>query len=160
MLCNFAIQFRPYKMKVIKELMQNAPSSCTRHDRLRSAAEKMSQSKVTFLPVVDENESVIGTVNYIDLQRMIDSDQFFNDKLCVADVMKTDSGIITAYDDEAAALKVMRNNQSAHLPVVDETNHLKGVVSFITLARRIVQLKQELGKDAEKLKVRGLGLSA
>ena len=140
--------------------MQSAPSSCTMKDRLQSTVEKMSLSKVNFLPVVDENESVIGTINFDDLQRTINSDEFFSDTLRVADVMKTSSGVITSYDDEATALKMMRSTQSAHLPVVDETNQLKGVVSFITLARRIVQLKQELGRDAERLKVRGLGLSS
>jgi CBS-domain-containing membrane protein len=53
----------------------------------------------------------------------------------------------------------MRNNHTFHLPVVDEKNQLKGVVSFMTLARRIVVLKQQLGRDAEKLRVRGLGLT-
>jgi CBS domain-containing protein len=146
-------------MKVIKDLMQSPSSSCSKFDKLQTTADKMSQSKLTFLPVIDENESVIGTVNFNDVQKLINSDQFFSNELSVADVMKTSSGFITAYDDEAAALKIMRNNHTFHLPVVDEKNQLKGVVSFMTLARRIVVLKQQLGRDAEKLRVRGLGLT-
>ncbi|WP_317898045.1 CBS domain-containing protein [Aurantibacillus circumpalustris] len=146
-------------MKAIKEIMQNFPSYCAKQDKLQITADRMSQSKVSFLPVVDENENVIGTVNFEDVQSRINTDKFFDDKLCVGDVMRSESNIITAYDDEATALRMMRNSHTSHLTVVDEKNHLKGVVSFITLARRIVLLKQELGRDADRLKVRGLGLS-
>lgn len=145
-------------MKAIKELMRNFPSSCVKNDSLQVVANQMTISNLEFLPVVDEKMEVIGTITYTDAMVLIGKNE--KTELRVSDVMKTETYSITTYDDEASALKVMRNTHASYLPVVDEKNHLKGVVSFVTLARRIILLKQELRKDAEKMKVQGLGISA
>ncbi|PBQ34406.1 hypothetical protein CNR22_22380 [Sphingobacteriaceae bacterium] len=144
-------------MKAVKDVMRQLPTSCGRNDSLQTVATRMSISKLEFLPVVDVNSEVIGTLIYKDIQIKMSQDNFSN--LLVCDVMKVDALLVNTYDDEASALKLMRNNHASYLPVVDEKNHLKGVVSFVALARRIIQLKQELKRDSERMKVQGLGLS-
>ena len=139
--------------------MQKHPTSCHKNDTLHDAAFRMSLSASSFLPVVNENEELVGTITNKDVQRAIEMKDLTKDNLLVGDLMHAESYSVNAYDDEAAALKTMRKNNTSHLPVVDDKNQLKGIVSFITLARRIIQLKNDLKKDDEKLRVRGLGLS-
>ena len=140
--------------------MQPFPSSCGMQDSLLATAQRMLLSEIDFLTVVDVKHHVTGTITYLDVNKALIENDPRKNELVVADVMKSEATIISCYEDEATALKQMRNNHSSHLPVVDEKNQLKGVVSFITVARRIIQLKHELSRDDEKLKVRGLGLSA
>lgn len=144
-------------MKAVKDVMRQLPTSCGRTDSLQTVANQMSTSKVEFLPVVDANSEVVGTLVYKDIQTKMNQDNFST--LVVSDVMNDDALLVNTYDDEASALRLMRNNHASYLPVVDEKNHLKGVVSFVALARRIIQLKQELRRDSERMKVQGLGLS-
>jgi len=146
-------------MKTIKDVMQNFSSSCNSNDSLQKVASLMTASTERFLPVVNSHKQVIGIISDSDLQQALKKDEAAKNNLFAADLMKAESTMISAYDDEAAAFKIMRNNKSSYLPVVDHENHLKGVVSFFTLARRIIQLKNDLKKDDEKLRVRGLGLS-
>ena len=54
--------------------------------------------------------------------------------------------------------KTLKPDSFSFLNTTNENNSLNSA-HFILLARRIIQLKQELSKDAEKLKVTGLGLS-
>lgn len=145
-------------MKAVKDVMRALPTSCGKNDSLQTVANQMSNSKIEFLAVVDSNQEVIGTLIFKDIEAKKTASNF--SELLVSDVMKENALLISTYDDEASALKLMRNHHASYLPVVDEKNHLKGVVSFVALARRIIQLKQELRRDSERMKVQGLGLSA
>lgn len=143
-------------MKPVKDVMQN-PSFTQETDTLQTAVSLMNASHLEFLPVVDKNLQVVGTITSKDLAK-INAQKLQG--MQVSDVMKKACSINTN-DDEAAALKLMRNCQTPHLPVVDERNQLKGVVSFMTLARRIIRIKQELRREHQRLKARrNFGLSA
>lgn len=144
-------------MRLVKDVMQH-PSYARDTDSLHAAASVMNGSHVEFLPVVDGNSEVVGSITSKDLAewnaQRLEATQ-------VADVMKKQPCSVNTNDDEAAALSLMRNNQSSHLAVVDEKNHLKGIVSFMTLARRIIRFKQELRKESKLLKSsRNFGLPA
>jgi hypothetical protein len=62
-------------------------------------------------------------------------------------------------DQINTSTKALKLDSFGFLNTLNETNSLNSA-HFILLARRIIQLKQELTKDAEKLKVTGLGLNS
>jgi len=146
-------------MKPVKDIMRNLPSSCEKYDSIETVASRMSLSSLEFLPVVNERSEVIGTITYDAVQQVMSANKSYKENLRVVDVMKTQTHMVNTNDDEAAALKIMRNNHASYLPVVDDENHLRGVVSFMTLARRIIRLKQQLKKDGKQMRLKGIGIS-
>jgi len=136
------------------------PYSCQKNENLQSIASWMAITTVKILSVTDENNRVVGTINYSEVCEAIRQNNFSDKEIKVADVMNTNTVSINVYEDEAMALKTMRNHRLGYLNVVDENEQIKGVVSFMVLARRIVQLRKELSNlGYEKPRVSGLGLS-
>jgi len=109
------------------------------------------------LPVVNDDKKVIGVVTYNDVMNAVGKADGLKISMEVADIMKIVPCIYT-YEDEATTLNVMRRNKSAHLPVVDTENHLEGVISFMVLARRIIQFKRRMGRS-EKSDIGNLEMS-
>lgn len=140
-------------MKPVKDLM-HAPSYVHETDTVKAVDTFMNASCVEFMPVVNRDSEVVGTITRREIMQMNDT---ASDITQVAQVMKKELCSINADDDEAFALSLMRNYHASRLPVVDEKNHLKGVVSFMTLARRIIRFKQELKKDGQRREMRNFG---
>lgn len=131
-------------MTPIKDLMSTFRSSCSQDDDVTLTAQRMSSCSILFLPVVDDNEKVIGFIKYDDVRYQMAQPDPAKHNICIKDVMH-EPVLINCNDDEASALLLMRHHHSSYLPVVDEENHLQGVISFMTVARRVIKLKQEIG---------------
>lgn len=135
-------------MRTLREIMRITDSACKKEDNLKVIACRMFLSDFMFLPVVNENKEVIGVVNYKDVISAINKVAELKINLRVEDIMRS-VPCLYAYEDEALALKIMRTNKAAHLPVVDKENHLEGVISFMVLARRIVDLKKRMNQTGK-----------
>lgn len=97
----------------------------------------MEQSKIGFLPVIDESKKVIGTLTDRDLALAIGkSDKGPND-LKVEEVMNKNVQTVKPDADATEALKIMRTKKVGRLPVVDNEQHLTGIVSLMDIARRV-----------------------
>lgn len=124
-------------MKKIKELMTAAPQSCRADATIKSVASQMAQSKIGFMPVVDDNKKVIGTVTDRDVTLAIGKSDKEAKDLKVKEVMHKNVQTIEPEADATEALKIMRTKQVGRLPVVDGEQHLTGVVSLMDIARRV-----------------------
>lgn len=139
--------------------MRVFPYACKKNDDLQFIASRMSISSLEFLPVVDENDCVIGTITFESLCKAIKQNNLADRALKIGDIMNEDPILIHSYDDEALAYKKMRAYQLNYLPVVDDNSHLRGVVSFMTVARRIVGLKKSISGRSSSLLSEGFDLS-
>jgi len=131
-------------MRTVKEIMKILPYSCKENDSLEFIASYMSISATKFLPVIDENQKILGTITFDTLCDAIKKNNLSEHTLTAAEVMNPRPVFIHSHDDEASALKKMRIHHLGQLPVVDDENHLRGIVSFITIARRLIKLKNSI----------------
>jgi CBS domain-containing protein len=130
-------------MKELKKIMQSYPLTCTKEDNLDQVANLMRQENKSFFPVVDKNKYLIGTITYQDICKVVAEKNTDAKDLYVAEAMNYHAQALYMHDDDATAFRLMRRNHVSYLPVVDFDNRLKGIISFFSIARRIVRFKHE-----------------
>jgi CBS-domain-containing membrane protein len=130
-------------MKQIKDLMTNHTASSNRNENIDGLSEKMRAYGLNSLVVLDDEKVVVGTLSYLDVCIAPLRLQKTSSEIKVVDVMSANTFTINIHDDETLALNLMRQFHMNSLPVVDNENKLRGIVRFITLARRIISFKKK-----------------
>jgi len=131
-------------MNTIKEIMHTTPLSCRKDESIVAVVNRLFLSEVNFLPVLNETKEVVGIVTYQDICLGLGKALNSKAELKISEVMNPNIATVSAFDDEAFALNVMRTKRLRSLAVVGQNNKLCGTINFITLARRILSLKREL----------------
>jgi len=139
-------------MKQVKDIMNASPLSCRKDETIQEVSNQMSKSNIGFLPVVDENKKVIGTITDRNIVLAIGKANKAPDKLKVHEAMESTVHTISQEDSADKALEIMRTKQVGRLPVVDSERRLKGVVSLLGIARKIKDSseKNELGSQGKE----------
>ncbi|VVB74691.1 Inosine-5'-monophosphate dehydrogenase [Candidatus Tiddalikarchaeum anstoanum] len=91
---------------------------------LRNVVATMDKYDYKEIPIVDDNERLIGQVSYIDI---LDRVKFTGDSK-IENFMSR-SPVIKEDDSEVSALKIMINSGSTGLPVINEQKKVVGFVS-------------------------------
>lgn len=131
-------------MKKIKDIMTASPQSCSKNETIKMVASQMSKANIGFLPVLDENREVVGTITDRDVALAIGNTNQPIERLRAQDIMNTGAHTVTPDDEVDTALEIMRTRQVGRLPVVDQDKKLKGVVSLLGIARK---LRNDEGKN-------------
>ncbi len=130
-------------MKQIKEVMRTPPISCKKDETVQSVAKQMFRSNIGFMPVVDDNQKVIGTITDRDVTMAIGRSNKSSDDLKVHEVMNYNPHTIQPHETASKALEIMRTRQVGRLPVVDDEKKLKGVISLMGLSRKITDSQEK-----------------
>jgi predicted transcriptional regulator len=128
-------------MKTIQDLMLDVFHVCQPGDPLEQAQTCLSLSGREELPVVDREGRIIGALAQRDLDEASGHLKETGGETCVADLMR-DAAVIHVYEDEAEAFRLMRRSKASGLFAVDQFNRLQGRISFVSLARRVISLRQ------------------
>ncbi|MGB7344182.1 MAG: CBS domain-containing protein [Pirellulaceae bacterium] len=135
----------------IKEIMSRDVVTLSASDTIHEALTLMGENRVSALPVVDSRNHCVGilsTSDLVDMTRDVDDDlyhldlvdptsrRFLLDKLMhsmgnesVQSFMSETVATIGVETTLAKATREMLRNRVHHLPVVDQDNHLVGIVS-------------------------------
>ena len=120
----------------VQSLMTKDPKCCRAEDSLRTAAHLMWECDIGSIPVVDQEQRVVGMIT----DRDICMDAYFQDRpvseIRVHQAMASKVIACRPEDDVKTAERLMRDNQIRRLPVINRQGHLLGVVSVNDLARR------------------------
>ena len=128
----------------VREAMQEDVFSVRAGDDLMEAVELMSARRVRHLPVVGDGGEVVGMLSDRDVRTALgDPAEALNDwarragRLRVSAVMS--GNVITVRQDAplAEALRHLLGRQVGALPVVDEQNRLRGIVSYLDVLRAL-----------------------
>jgi len=136
-------------MKKVKDMMTASVLSCGRLETIKSVASHMSQSNIGFVPVVDENRKVIGTITDRDVALALGRTNQPLEKLTAQDVMNAGAYTIGTEDNVDKALELMRRKMVGRLPVVDSQDRLKGVISLMGIARKVKYSKESRLLESE-----------
>ncbi|NVJ54128.1 MAG: IMP dehydrogenase [Campylobacteraceae bacterium] len=113
------------KVKKSESGMIIDPVTITPNQTLQDAEDIMASYKISGVPVVDENNKLLGILTNRDMRFTKDYTQLVKDKM-------TDMPLITGIEgttlEEAA--DVMHKNKIEKLPIVDDSGYLKGLITI------------------------------
>lgn len=126
---------------------------------VRVAFFKMKENHIRHLPVVDDDDKLIGIVSDRELRRPDWVDEspdiahtyYLNDEISVGNVMITNVHVIHTYDTLRKAVKLLLDNKIGAAPVLDKTDALVGMLSAVDLLRALHDVMDEKeSKSKEK----------
>ncbi|MGZ3866957.1 MAG: CBS domain-containing protein [Bacteroidia bacterium] len=125
-------------MKNVREIMVQRPRRCRKQEKLQSLASEMFQHGVGSLPVVDEENKVIGMITDRDILSALFHNQTKTlDEITVEDAMTREVYTCLESDPLVKALKIMRTRKVSRLPVTNEVGHIKGIITLNTIIRQL-----------------------
>ena len=144
---NMSIENQAREVAIVKRAengMIYDPVTIRRGSTVAQALEIMSEYHIGGIPVVDDENHLVGIVTNRDLrfERRLDRP--------VDDVMSKENLVTTHQQtDLAAAAQILQENKIEKLPVVDKDNHLVGLITYkdITKAKdKPMACKDEKGR--------------
>jgi predicted transcriptional regulator len=137
-------------MKKIKEIMATDLKTVGKNESLKTVATQMAKANVGSLPVVDENQQVIGMITDRDMSMAFSKIDRTAKEIKVQEVMTKNVFTCKEEDDPITALGIMRTKKVGRLPVVDKENKLTGIITLDSILR-----KAQHTSDEEQILFRG-----
>jgi CBS domain-containing protein len=118
-----------------QDIMKRTIQIASPDDSVQSAATRMREQNVGFLPVCDSSRKVVGTLTDRDIALRVLADAR-PASTRVSDVMTREVIACRPEDDVERAEELMGSNQKSRIMCLDDANHLMGVISLSDLAQR------------------------
>ena len=124
---------------ICSEIMTKDPECCVPSDSVMKAAQLMKSEDVGPIPIVEDKEEkkLTGIVTDRDLAIKVVAEARDPKTTQVEEVMS--AGLVTCRenDDVQSVLKLMEDNQIRRIPVVDQSDHLLGIIAQADVATRL-----------------------
>lgn len=132
-------------MKAKEIMTSKSLKYCTPGTRLHEAAKIMKSSNCGSLPVVDEEQHILGMITDRDIcLTLADNYPGPHAQLLVKDVMTSHVQTVHAEDHLADVLKKMRMRKVGRMPVVDDNKRLQGIITMHDLLSETFNGKADL----------------
>ena len=118
----------------ISDVMTQRPRAVTAQMTVREAARLMDEEDVGSLPVVDDEERLIGIVTDRDVAVRVVGRGLDSDTTVVGEVASRDVVSLTPDHDLDDALKLMAQQQVRRVPIVVRENQLVGMLAQADVA--------------------------
>jgi acetoin utilization protein AcuB len=141
----------------VTDYMTRKVVSITPDTGVREAFFIMKEHHIRHLPVVDEDNKLIGIISdrelrrpeWVDESRDIAHIYYLEDEMAVSDVMIKKVHIVHTYDSLRKAVKLLLENHIGAMPVLDKTEALVGMLSAVDLLRALNDMIDEKKKPAK-----------
>ena len=124
---------------ICSEIMTKDPECCVPSDSVMKAAQLMKSEDVGPIPIVEDKKEkkLTGIVTDRDLAIKVVAEARDPKTTQVEEVMP--EGLVTCRenDDVQSVLKLMEDNQIRRIPVVDQSDHLLGIIAQADVATRL-----------------------
>jgi CBS domain-containing protein len=118
---------------LIKDHMSISPVTIQEDADYKSAFEVMEQINFHHLPVVNGEKEVVGVVSLRDLQMA--ARRFVESPVEISEVMHTPVLTARSGDTLSNAVEMMADNRFGCLPILDDNNHVMGMLTETDLFR-------------------------
>ncbi len=119
----------------VEQIMQCPVRCCRKNDSGQTAASMMRETDCGALPVVDENETLLGIVTDRDLLIAANQGRCSLLEVSVVQAMSPGTFVCRPDDDVQVVERLMCRHQVRRIPVVDADGTIVGIVSLSDLAR-------------------------
>ena len=92
-------------------------------------ADMMDLQDIGAVPIVDDNNQLIGVVSERDIVRKLVKNGRDSDLVTAKDIMTSKVITVTKKTSQFDALKLMQTNKIRHLPIVDDSQRLINFIS-------------------------------
>ena len=118
---------------------------------IREAFFKMKEHSIRHLPIVDEQNNLIGVIsdrelrrpNWVDEANDISHVYYLDNRMQVRDVMIEKVHVLHTYDTLHKAVKLLLKNHIGAAPVLDKTGTVVGMLSAIDLLRALEDMIEQ-----------------
>ncbi len=114
----------------VRRIMTSNPATVHPNDSIDTASAILTKSRIHHLPVVDENNILVGLVTTADLWKNAQSEY-----TTVSEVMSQKVIKITPIDKVGTAMELFLDKRFHALPVVNLRGELKGIVTSFDVLR-------------------------
>ena len=132
----------------VQDCMQTAVITVTAEDRVSTAMQRMRGGRIRHLPVVSEDNMLVGVVTDRDVRQAAASDEphmasheltYLLEKMTVRDIMT--SAVITVRRDTSIveAGQIFLDKRFGCLPVVNAAHALEGIITVTDLLQAFVK---------------------
>lgn len=135
-------------MKVV-DIMTRDPLSVGPAETVGQADELMAENKIRQLPVVNGRE-LVGIITDRDIRSFLSASLLYTPEARekalmtpVADVMTTEPLTLSPDDDLSEAVELLIDEKIGGIPVLDETEGLIGIVTYVDVLRCFLNRLQE-----------------
>ncbi|HEY0592348.1 MAG TPA: CBS domain-containing protein [Thermoanaerobaculia bacterium] len=134
----------------LSSVMTRNPQCVTESDSLQDVARLMLDCDCGALPVVGENEQLIGMITDRDIVVRVIAEGRDCSQATVRDAMTSQAHSVRESDSLESVFRIMRDNKVRRVPVVDENQRVIGIVAQADLALDTSR-DREVGKTVEKI---------
>ncbi len=136
-------------MITVKEMMTTNPITLSRHNNLSDARKLMEEKRFRHLPIVDNNNQLVGLVtqrnvlaNSVSQRVMIDLEELnrIESGTLLTDIMTRELTTVTTDVKIGDAAQLIYKNKFGCLPVVDKNNQLIGIITDHDFVAITIQL--------------------
>jgi len=134
------------------EIMTVNPECCLPSDSVMKAAQLMKSEDVGPIPIVEDKngKKLAGIITDRDLAIKVVAEARDPQATNVAEVMSDHVITCKEHDDVDKALKLMQDHQLRRIPVVDQGDHLLGIIAQADVATRLGS-SRATGKVVEQI---------
>jgi CBS domain-containing protein len=118
-----------------EQIMKRAIECVTTMDTVQTAARRMRNDNIGFLPVSDDGRKVLGTITDRDIAMRVCADDRSASGTHIADVMTREVVSCRPTDDIFKAQQLMALHHKSRMLCIDESNQLVGVLSLSDIAQ-------------------------
>lgn len=120
---NYIIRNFLYEIRV-KDILTRSYTKLHDFESIKDAAELMLNNNITHIPIVDKTDKIMGIVTAWDLSKAIAMN-----KHNIEEIMT--KNVLTCYESDTLfdVAKTFKNHKISGLPVIDEDDHVIGVVT-------------------------------
>ena len=121
--------------KSIRDLMTSNPKVVDPDKPVAEAAKLMKQEDVGIVPIVDDQNRLVGTITDRDITVRVVAEEKDPNSTTVSEVASQDLVTVDPQQGLDEALRLMAQHQVRRLPVVEEDGKLVGIVAQADVAR-------------------------
>ncbi len=120
------------KLQAVFQVRNNVIHSVTGETTIKNAVDKMNIHNIGALLVISAKDKIEGIVSERDVMKKLASTDELVGHLPVRDIMTPREKLVTIEGDESVAdiMKLMVDKKVRHLPIIDETGVLQGVIAM------------------------------
>jgi CBS domain-containing protein len=121
--------------KSIRDLMTSNPTVVDPDKPVAEAAKLMKQEDVGIVPIVDDQNRLVGTITDRDITVRVVAEEKDPKSTTVSEVASQNVVTVEPQQNLDEALRLMAQHQVRRLPVVEEDGKLVGIVAQADVAR-------------------------
>ncbi len=112
----------------VQDIMRKSPTSCIPGTNLASAIRLLSAAACEALPVIDADGKVLGIITHRDICATLCGTNQPASELAAFQAMSGNLAVCRPGDEIHVVLRVMKSRRLRHVPVVNDTGRLEGML--------------------------------